>query len=1157
MNIDLFAKHWADETYMVLTPSAKKVTNLLISVFKTSKVDSFHKKVLKAILKPALCMSYFDVELPTDLLFDDYSINTSETGSSCLRCYAWLENYKYVNSCGISFPSDIPPLIHELFVKTSTKYSNDTRYFALAIENYIIAYDIKIYKKNFGFAFTVVLTNLENSHQNVHKLLLELFKRMVRSYSEKRCDDLKMIEDIIELPWTNRNKYSLLAIIVSQNCQLLLNHEKFNMSSFLEGIQVGLTIHHLLANSQTLVKAALSEDAFKFSLMELISKILWQGEDEVAQNVIKYWLSTFDSHLAEKLFVILAKDGKLSNVPTTSKNFFRILLLRNAFKRSFKDPELDATIRAFACDIEGTASKVEIFHILIDAVYTEADEHQRLANILSVLNFVRFNMCIEDSGFIEQHVMRKLPDFFNLLASRKLRNVKVLEEIFAIIKVDLFDAGIKLSSYQSQTFSLKLLSVILKQYCGADGARLSKNTNIEGNLSFGKYLKENQIWDLTSSETFENLVTLIEHDENSDVSEMGLNLLVEYFIKRSIAENYSVEGLKFIEWVDKKIAASFNETEISSGTVANRHFILKIEYLMNKNLCAAELLSSVDLLKTRFMKLKADSDPVRYMEEGMHLFKLMDCINYGVKRLKVSDLSSDADKSFIAVLSVLNKMIASHFLDYISDLDVPPSFEILDEKLTNLLEASSPDSLRLKSKLLLFIWFTIRSAAELTESLAAIVDAIMKPYENKYVDVMTTCVDINIHILARCCHKGAIDSGSTAIGKITKIIAKRYSTFCKKTSSDSKNLHTLLVTLKREIDCGVRPSSDCGDIRSSRGLIVMSYQIISNHPPFLKFLMEKLLVIPIISSFDDTQRIQFIPKIKPIQLHLLAMLIKSGDLVETMLKQYDYILVATFKMYKESKDFVVINALLQLVGAIVPKIANQKSHLMSQKDDEASQYEPKAVTVYEFYVKFTFSFRIALYDLDVELHSLSTTYIIILLEIMSNFEHRNEGEHWSEMERMANVFEELRDHDCEKIRFLAAKCEAQWQEVDKEISGTIERNVPRVFSNNSNIVHYTVHYVRFMIQRFESCVNCVKAFDSEEFKKTLRAVIAKEFESSQGFIGAQNFYIRYHLLEFLLFLGFQFQHDVVQSLMFERGLTSHLGYKLWADKLKQLQDKSV
>lgn len=508
----------------------------------------------------------------------------------------------------------------------------------------------------------------------------------------------------------------------------------------------------------------------------------------------------------------------------------------------------------------------------------------------------------------------------------------------------------------------------------------------------------------------------------------------------------------------------------------------------------------------------------------------------------------------IPVLSILLKIITTYFLNYMSDENQPPSFELLDQKVMALLGKSScpeANSCEMKPKLIFFIWYTLRATCEASETIVSIVKTAIKPSDKEYRQVMQTCLDINIQVLSQCCHKGVIDSASRAIGRITKMISDEYSKLWRKQSMAGKNLHSLLVTLKGETDCGKRES---GDARSARGVMVMAHKIINSRPPFLKFLVENLLVIVPLKRFEDNFQIKFCDNIKPIQLHLLAALIRDGDLVEEMLRFYDLILLATFKAYKESKDFVVENALLQIIGAIVPKLANQKRHLMGEDDSVPIRYEPKAVTAYEFYVKATYAFRVALYDMTHQGEPLSTTYTIVLLEIFSNFEYRYPGENWSEIEAMRDIFRRLMFHQCDKVRLLAGKCFSQWHDNKDGMLKIIKDDLELLFSSDGNVVSSTAHCLTLMIQRYESNVKFVTRFDIAEFKSLLRDKISKKF-ATQKFVGANNFFIRYHLFDFLMFLNFTFNNEVVQSLMIEEGLTSHFGYKMWSEKMKQMKIK--
>lgn len=182
-------------------------------------------------MKPALCMNYVQIEL----LLDRYAMVVSKVGAECLKTYAWFQNSNFAKTAGVFMCNTID--YHENFVQTSLKYSADSRYFALAIENYISAYDIGQTKECNEFTFTVILTNLENAHRNVRPLLFELFKRMMKCFDESARKRSSIIQDILHLSWTNRNKYQLLAIIISTDCDILLKHKDYNTKRFHEGIQ--------------------------------------------------------------------------------------------------------------------------------------------------------------------------------------------------------------------------------------------------------------------------------------------------------------------------------------------------------------------------------------------------------------------------------------------------------------------------------------------------------------------------------------------------------------------------------------------------------------------------------------------------------------------------------------------------------------------------------------------------------------------------------------------------------------------------------------------------------------------------------------------------------------------------------------------------------
>lgn len=169
-----------------------------------------------------------------------------------------------------------------------------------------------------------------------------------------------------------------------------------------------------------------------------------------------------------------------------------------------------------------------------------------------------------------------------------------------------------------------------------------------------------------------------------------------------------------------------------------------------------------------------------------------------------------------------------------------------------------------------------------------------------------------------------------------------------------------------------------------------------------------------VTSFESTKSIKFQKGTKSLHIKQLTALIEDSEMLEQLIPHLEFILVATFNAFKDYSNYpMMVSSLVQLVDAVIPKISNQKKQLVEPGNLD---YEPKPVSFYEVYVKLTYSFRIALFDLDYQRSSLSTSYIIALLEYFSHFEFRNFGEFYSEIERLGGTFKGLMGNNNEKIR---------------------------------------------------------------------------------------------------------------------------------------------
>lgn len=341
-----------------------------------------------------------------------------------------------------------------------------------------------------------------------------------------------------------------------------------------------------------------------------------------------------------------------------------------------------------------------------------------------------------------------------------------------------------------------------------------------------------------------------------------------------------------------------------------------------------------------------------------------------------------------------------------------------------------------------------------------------------------------------------------------------------------------------------------GEIRGTRGLLIMAHHIIRNHPKFVESLMDRLLDLVEIKTFFDTLKIKFACDVLPIHLHLLAEIVKDTELVGAMRRYYDFILLATFRKYKETTDFITQNALLQVIGCLTPKISNQKRHAIDESS-EMPDYEQKSINAYEFYVKIPNAFRVAVYDLVVNGISLSPTYVLILMQIFSNFEYRRPFEYCTEIDQTSEICEQFLKHRCMKVRLLAAKCYAQWQ-LHENIPQIIFKTIQGMFSEDQNLAHARIIACRFLIQRYEASIKFVETFEREKFLNGLREKI-NEVSAEKSSTFPQSYYLRCYFMDFLMFIGFKLNDDIVQRTVNE-STRLNFGYNLWREKIKNIND---
>ena len=717
---------------------------------------NFLKLASKVYLKFALC---HNVEAMNSIL----DRNFNELGAGCLHTYAFLQNHHVFDLLDVPL-NVIDFSIHSLLVRSSIRYSDESDYFGLAVENYLKAYEIGLITKNESFLYTVIITNLENHYIFTHKPLLQLFQHMIAIYSEKSHPDV--IEDVLcELPWTNRNKYYLLGIILSTNEKLLFEHRSYSEDFLLNGLRTGLQYRRLLSPSQALVRVVCNHPKFQSKFIKVVADILRNRNDIEVQNLIKYWYGQFSQDFIESLFTELQLNKPLPVHDPTSKDFKRLIVFRKLFKGLFQNVDVIKQIESQSCLVQDEDAKIDTLHILMDKVVKRVDMEHIEEDIMCLLNFLECNMGFESTLYRDHHVMKKrMPEFLNFLASQKMRDVKLLTVVFTFIKDNLIQHGIKQTTYQHNIFSIKLLETVLKLYLSEKQPKLTKKTNKEKNLIFSEFLKSENIWDICDTQLFYQLIEMIQN-VNNDVVELAVKLLSEFFIQRSVMDQVlENNSLNFLAFIEEKISEYMNNVNLQKADTAHLYYRLKFEYLITQDdLNEKELVVLVEALKCRFMVLKSRNDPVAAMNNGKHLFTVINSIEYYLMKMQSCQIKSKTCLS----LNVILKLVVHHFLDYFNDITMGPNYNWLDHKLECLVASSQADIDDIdatKTRLLHYIWYTLKACSDIMLQFAFIMNKVCFSTEREYVSVMTNAIDINVQILTRFCHKGTIEIAGGALG---------------------------------------------------------------------------------------------------------------------------------------------------------------------------------------------------------------------------------------------------------------------------------------------------------------------------------------------------------------------------------------------------------
>jgi hypothetical protein len=157
---------------------------------------------------------------------------------------------------------------------------------------------------------------------------------------------------------------------------------------------------------------------------------------------------------------------------------------------------------------------------------------------------------------------------------------------------------------------------------------------------------------------------------------------------------------------------------------------------------------------------------------------------------------------------------------------------------------------------------------------------------------------------------------------------------------------------------------------------------------------------------------------------------------------------------------------------------------------------------------------------------------------------------YEDLESLGRVFKNLMASKNEKIRYLSAKCFAQFQNL-KNADATqrkIADMVQEIFTTeDENLTHSCILFVIFAMKRYESCLQFFKGFDGDVVFQEMREIVQREHPKLLA--KERSYYLRSYLLDLLFYLEFNFDDLLVQKFMFCWPAKNNVGFSVFQEKL--------
>uniref|UniRef100_A0A0K8W3X0 Thyroid adenoma-associated n=1 Tax=Bactrocera latifrons TaxID=174628 RepID=A0A0K8W3X0_BACLA len=938
-------------------------------------------------------------------------------------------------------------------------------------------------------------------------------------------------------PWSNRFKFYLISCILkTHNLIEYLRSAHHSVSEFFAGVRLSLSHKSLLAASQYLVKALSAQNSDE--LLQLSTDILTRGSVKEIKNFYAQWNGRIEQK--DRLFEFLQSQPEIVNFlentidGSIEQDYFRSTLIFSMFSRQiFEASKLhffkistELITNCFQLELE---TQMLIFKFIVDNLASFAIEDC----LEFTAAFIKEHKCIENAQY-RNEILGKMPAIVNYVSKTfsKLHyagGITTLEtSIHTFFKHMhlLIDDDIGSNIYQPKIFSLRLLEILLKSLYADNLEKNAKNCCLTQNKKLGKFLVEQKVFECgsVSAALFKLLDDPLGFD---DALELIMRLLQQI--------NFSEVGESVR--LCKEFSRRCGVDECVLSTLYARVTLNCCKSTGDEEAISILLQFAITSLKEELEDFQ--QDPLLVCKTRNHLFGFINIVgevvqgNICLKTETQNEILDLLEKVLNLVLDLLNVCKA----DPLQAASNAASFQDMEESLEILVQKSAykvEDHGEFRKLLLMSFWLTLKATCDLATEIGM---RYVATTEHDFTDcqILKRCLDINVTVLTRCRHKGAIEAAGVSIGKLTKSITSHCTT-------SSAVYHLLYNCLELLFD----NTKQVSVTRRGAGYSIMMLHIVKNEQhrtrPLLKSVMDRTIALLKNYCATDASHVEKFDRLEALLLHYVGVLVRDTELREATSHYYNEILLVTLKRI-EHPEWTEFNAALQLFGALIPKIVGQT---MAKDFDAAAGNENNDITYDEIIRKlptacdYILNYFASKQDLNTD-----TRTTVLFLGFLSKVKHlpkQIEANECSFLQRIRELMWHLLAHRCESVRKLAALCFVRAHDFRLELPQALI-SISNILGNvsNENLFLGFIATLAEGILRMQHESLHINDGAYKDFMQRLRSSLAD--------LKLKNKYEPYSiskLLDIFLLVGFDAQVSIVQELLHAPTADeAAIGYDVW------------